>query len=560
MSETKQALAELPRRRVKSLAEAENLDEALRTSEVLTVIKQSAPRMLNPDSMRRTWLAATQKQPLLLQCNMRQALGAFQSLAFLGLLPNTHLNHAHIIPFRTRRKVNNRWEDVVEPQIIIGYQGYIELAHRSAILKSLHADVVYNRELEKFSFSHGSNRHLHHEGLPPGPLPAGEPQYVYAYARLRDGEEQFEVLTWPEVLEVRDRSQAYRRALAALQEARNNGATKDPATWTDAPWVRDVVAMAKKTAVRRLMKLIPQSPEAQAAAALEEAQDRGSVDYGTVIDGKVNPLDTTPPVIEADPPPVAPDATYADRRPPPPPPPPKPPAQATAAPVPGFEAVLVDAIGEPDGEIFTDAVAWARAYASAWEKAPAGREALAEHNADTLLEAARDPKAAGILNSVTDLSQSGSQSDAPISPPDDRGKPNWAAYVRAFKEAANRAHPDLFPDWLNAQQSTLATVPMSHRPQLMAIIGQECQQRQLRPPPWIANLAIRPDDPDAQWVTRTVDMLRSLTDRADYDRLLQQPQVQTTMERLQREKPVLFQRADDAFRAKDEELARNADT
>ena len=71
---------------------------------------------------------------------------------------------------------------------------------------------------------------------------------TYAVARLRDGGAQFEWLWKREVDSIR-----------ASSRAGNSG-----------PWVTHYDEMAKKTALRRLCKLLPTSPELTRAVALDE--------------------------------------------------------------------------------------------------------------------------------------------------------------------------------------------------------------------------------------------------------------------------------------------------
>jgi hypothetical protein len=417
-------------------------------------------------------------------------------------------------------------------------------------MKSIHCDVVYDRIQEQFSYSHGSNRHLEHRGRPPRFKPDGDPESVYAYCRLKDGEEQFEVLNWDEVIAIRDRSFAYRNALEAKQEAERNN-RRLPPTWYEAPWVRDAAEMGKKTACRRLIKWLPKSPDSAlaTAASIEDAQERGTLDFGSVIDGTAVPLDGTIPYAEPPPePPPDPAGAFGDRRPqeaaPPPPPPPKP---ASA-----FASVLINGAGEAGVEVFTSAVSWARAFANLLENSDFMLEtAILEHNADTIAEARQNPEAARILD---DLEIDTRTAPLTIQPPQERGLTMWMEYVKRLKDAIPGVPDAEWPDWVSAQHDVLTTVPMAHRALAIRAITEACAARNLHAPPWLGALMAPADDPDKTWVDMRIADVGKINDRATFERFLSGQDVSATMVRLKTERPELFSRADMAFTAKHHEL------
>jgi recombination protein RecT len=398
----------------KRLLECRNLQEAFQTDELRRLVREAAPKHLDEGSILRTWIQAATRQPLIYQADLRQALGAFQSLAYLGLVPNTALNQAHVIPFKNRRwnVATRQREEVVELQVIIGYQGYIDLADRAQIIGARHADVVYDPRIEGFDFSYGTNQHLDHHGRPPGFVPKenADPAYAYFWARMVvDKSDQFEVMTWHEIETIRNRSQAYRAALAAFNEARDQG-KRLPPIWTEAPWVRHRDEMAKKTPARRFFKWVSKSPELRAATALEDRQEHHRVDFGPVIEGTMTPFDDLPEMEDA-PEPVDPGTAHADRREPPaaaPNPPVRerakrtprakasepPPAEEPA----GFSANMVNEQGEILGERYTDPVRFVTellAYSRQLNDDDA--TAVLDANADALKAAEEDPEASALL-------------------------------------------------------------------------------------------------------------------------------------------------------------------
>ncbi len=277
-------IAPMPTRAVtRPLRDCKTLEDAFGSSEFMDRIRRSVPKHVNPERMLRTFIMATSKTPDLMKCNLRSVLGAMLTCSQLGFEPNTPLGHAYLIPFANRRwNPQTRQRELVgyDVQLILGYTGLLDLSYRSCTVKAIHCDVVWAKD--DFSFSYGTDAHLRH--VPRGAREDGErPVWAYMHAQLDHGQ-SFEVIPYADVLRIRNQSQGYRAALAAKEQAEEKG-WKLPATWTDAPWVKHEVAMARKTALRAGSKWLPRSIELAAALALDEAQDRSAVDFGSVIDG-----------------------------------------------------------------------------------------------------------------------------------------------------------------------------------------------------------------------------------------------------------------------------------
>lgn len=249
-----------------------NIRQMLEEPAMVARFRQVLPRHLNPERMLRVLAQAVHKTPKLAECNPLTLLGAMQACASLGLEPNTPLGHAYLIPFEDRK--NQR----VDVQLIIGYRGYIDLARRSGNLVAIHADVAY--EGDDFDFFYGSGQYLKHRprGNRENPLEA------YAYARLTDGE-AFEVLPYPLVLKVRDASQGYKYAASKNR--------------TDNPWIAHEHEMAAKTMVRRLSKWLPLSLEFANAAQLDAMSESGKADLS--VFAQVKDLDEGMAAIDHDP-------------------------------------------------------------------------------------------------------------------------------------------------------------------------------------------------------------------------------------------------------------------
>lgn len=81
--------------------------------------------------------------------------------ASLGLLFTASLGQMHIVPFKNGKLSAKAGHDVYEAQLVVGYQGYTELAFRNRWLRNLTTDVVLRgEEFEQWTDEHG--RHIKH--------------------------------------------------------------------------------------------------------------------------------------------------------------------------------------------------------------------------------------------------------------------------------------------------------------------------------------------------------------------------------------------------------------
>jgi recombination protein RecT len=164
--------------------------------------------------------------------------------AELGLELSGPLGQAYIIPYwnaKTRR---------TEAQFQIGYRGFLRLAFNSGQVSTFNAHIV--RERDHFKYQYGSDPKLEHT---PAAAGRGEPVAAYAVLRLKDGTTDFEVMSWEEIVNHRDRySKAY----------------SDPKMREYSPWQTAQEEMARKTVIRRLAKRSPLSPEIGVGVADDE--------------------------------------------------------------------------------------------------------------------------------------------------------------------------------------------------------------------------------------------------------------------------------------------------
>jgi recombination protein RecT len=207
-------------------------------------IAKALPKSIGLDAERMCKLAFTEirKNPELQQCCPKSFVGAVIQCAQVGLEPGSVLGHAYLIPFynsKTQRK---------EVQFMPGYRGMVTLARRSGQVVSLHARAVY--EGDAFTFEYGLVEKLEHKPVTPRKEGA-QLTHVYAIAHLKDGGHQFEVMTREDVEKIKAKAKAGKFG----------------------PWVDHFEEMAKKTAIRRLFKLLPVSTEMERAVMADELHE-----------------------------------------------------------------------------------------------------------------------------------------------------------------------------------------------------------------------------------------------------------------------------------------------
>jgi recombination protein RecT len=203
-------------------------------------IAMALPKHLDPDRMLRIAMTSIQRTPKLLDCEPTSLLGAVIQSSQLGLEPDGVLGHAYLIPYGTK------------VQFQCGYKGLLDLARRSGTLSTVEARAVY--EGDEFAYAYGLHPRLHH--VPTTSPGTGPLTFAYAIVRLTNGGVQWDVMS---------------RAQIDAHRARYSRATGD-----DSPWQTAFDEMAKKTILKRALKLCPASIELQRAIAHDDAVDSGA--------------------------------------------------------------------------------------------------------------------------------------------------------------------------------------------------------------------------------------------------------------------------------------------
>jgi len=231
-------------------------------------LKSALPPHVTVDKFLRVAMTAIQQNPDLLKYERNSLFAAVVSSAQLGLLPDAQLGEAYFVPFKGK------------VTLVPGYRGLIKLA-RQGDIGFVEAEVICANDKTLYVLGDNSHFEAMVNWQDRGPMVA-----VYALAKYRDGGIAARVvMTKGQVDAIRAKSQA------------GNG----PA-WTD-----NYEEMAKKTALRRLAKLLPLSTTANNAFRLSELHEELDKP-GRIIEGEVH---TDP---EAEPQPAAAPEMKARRR------------------------------------------------------------------------------------------------------------------------------------------------------------------------------------------------------------------------------------------------------
>lgn len=222
-------------------------------------IARALPKHFNVDRMLRIALTEVRKNPELLDCQKESFLGAIIQSSQLGLEPGNALGQCYLIPFKNSKR------GIKEVQLMIGYQGFIDLISRTDNAPVGVPCAVY--EGDEFEYALGLAPTIAHR-----PAKARDPKakltHAYVVYTFHDGRKVFDVMNRQEIDAVRARS-------------KSTGFS---------PWQSDFEAMAKKSVIRRIFKYLPKSVELQRAVNLDEQAEIGeSQKNETFVPSSVDP-------------------------------------------------------------------------------------------------------------------------------------------------------------------------------------------------------------------------------------------------------------------------------
>jgi recombination protein RecT len=235
---------------------------------IMDVIRQmepqfqaAMPRGFEAVQLTRDAFTLIRKTPLLARCTQASVLGGLMNIAQLGLRAGV-LGQAWLIPFQDKQN------KTYQAQLVIGYKGYVELAHRSPNVAGIVARTAYENDV--FEVELGTSDRIVHKPLMTGNR--GKPIAHYAVVKFTNGGHTFWWMTEDEMDE--------HRLLHAGSP--NKG-----------PWRDNRIEMSQKTVIRKLSRFMPQATELATAVAVDETVrvnldgNAAPVDASKFVDGEI---------------------------------------------------------------------------------------------------------------------------------------------------------------------------------------------------------------------------------------------------------------------------------
>lgn len=264
----------------KSVAQNEQPTLAQQIDRMAPEFQRAMPKGLEATQLVRDAQTVLRQNPKLAEVNTASFFGGLMTCAQLGLRPGV-LGQAYLIPFKG------------QAQLVLGYQGLLELIYRSGIVETIAARVVY--EHDEFLLEYGLDKDTLVHRPPAGFKPRGKAVAYYAIARMKDGGYQITDPVGVEDMKAFARKHSQSRG--------NSG-----------PWRDHFDEMAKKTMIRQLAKVLPKSPEVMRAVTQDGAvrtdTTPDAIDHDAqYIDGEIDDdptsaapdVDDTPPTGTGDP-------------------------------------------------------------------------------------------------------------------------------------------------------------------------------------------------------------------------------------------------------------------
>jgi recombination protein RecT len=229
----------------KAAAQQSTLPAAL--TQTMAGLMPQIPALLPPDIPVEQFRAALYLElsgrPGLAECTRDSLRDCVIKAATYGLLPG---RDCHVLPFKNR-KGNNKLATYVP-----NYFGLILALERTGKVAKAFAHPVYSGDEFVIDYLADVYKHVPAVTLnkPPGPL-----RFFYGCVRLKDGTTHIEVMDEAQIDAVRRRAPAH----------------------DSGPWVDDYLMMARKTALKRVVKYVRLTPEQQGMLADDDDREREDI-------------------------------------------------------------------------------------------------------------------------------------------------------------------------------------------------------------------------------------------------------------------------------------------
>lgn len=213
--------------------------------------ERSLPAYIKFENFCKAALLDISQNESLLESTQVSVLRSLVCAAQLGLMPSAITGEAYLVPYR------NKKTHEYECKLIIGYKGFLKLLYQNKNIVSLEAETVFVND--EFYCEYGTNKKLIHK---PAIKDRGEPVCYYSivYFKGQYNQSAFKMMTIDEINEIMTMSQSSNSKMS--------------------PWQNNFNEMAKKTVIRRHMKLLPivyedyeLSSKMQSAITIDEMSD-----------------------------------------------------------------------------------------------------------------------------------------------------------------------------------------------------------------------------------------------------------------------------------------------
>lgn len=196
------------------------------------------------------------------KCDAESVLKAVFNISQTGLTLNPVLKYAYLIP--------RKGKCCLDP----GYQGLIKLATDTDNINSINVQLVYEGDEVEIDLA-SDQKVLKHVPYNVTGNDQGGIKFGYSIATLQDGTKHAEIMSYKQIMEIRDYSESYKY--------------EKNKPYKNSPWFNNEPEMCRKTIIRRHFKYLPKSDNRQ----LEKAIELDNEDYdfpmtfeqGNYIDG-----------------------------------------------------------------------------------------------------------------------------------------------------------------------------------------------------------------------------------------------------------------------------------
>ena len=253
---------------------SQNTDEqrkALEASQLKVLIS-------NPDTFNRMAVAAAHllNSDDLRACDELSILGALYKAVTLGFRLEPEFGECYLIPRKLYDKKTKESKQVCSFQI--GYRGWKAMMMQTGYVSNIQAREVYKED--QFFVKYGTAAMIEHT---PADENSGETSHFYAYAKLKDGNEIFEVINKQAAEKSRRFSESQYEKIGTYPNQTKKFSEKPIGFWANG-----YAAMALRVPIKKLAAMLPLTPAIETAM-----QEDGAINYlqkdGSVM--KVSPVE-----------------------------------------------------------------------------------------------------------------------------------------------------------------------------------------------------------------------------------------------------------------------------